>query len=144
LVTLKVARDAQNLYFYARTAAPITAAATNWMWLLIDADQNPATGWAGYDFIVNREHDANGEFWLEKNAGGWNWRRIMPVRLRAAGNELQLAIPRAALGLNSGETRTAIDFKWADNLQSPGEVMDFYLSGSVAPAGRFNYRFLGP
>ena len=24
------------------------------MWLLIDADQNPATGWAGYDFIVNR------------------------------------------------------------------------------------------
>ncbi|HUC85472.1 MAG TPA: hypothetical protein VL970_09795 [Candidatus Acidoferrales bacterium] len=144
LVSLKVARDQENLYFYARTAAQITADTTNWMWLLIDADQNAATGWAGFDFIVNREHDPDGKFWLEKNAGGWNWRRIMPVPLRVAGNELQLAIPRAALGLSAGETRAAIDFKWADNVQSPGDVMDFYLSGNVAPPGRFNFRYRGP
>ena len=143
LVSLKVARDKTNICFYARTAAPITPTGTNWMWLLIDADQNAATGWAGYDFMVNREHDPEGKFWLEKNAGGWNWQRVCPVQLQMAGNELQLAIPRVALGLKSGETRTALDFKWADNLQRPGDIMDFYVSGSVAPAGRFNYRFFG-
>ena len=140
-VMFKVMRDKKNIYFYARTAAPITPAGTNWMWLLIDADQNAATGWAGYDFIVNREHGADGKFWLEQNTGGWNWKKVAPVELRMAGNELQLAVPRAALGLKTGETKTAIDFKWTDNLQQPGAVMDFYVSGDVAPEGRFNYRF---
>jgi len=138
---MKIARDTENIYFYARTAAPITAAGSNWMWLFIDTDQSAATGWAGYDFIVNRERDADGKFWLEKNTGGWNWKKVAPVQLRVAGSELQMTIPRAALGLKTGGTKTAIDFKWADNLQKPGDVMDFYSSGNVAPAGRFNFRF---
>lgn len=140
-VTLKATRDATNVYFYARTVAPITPVGTNWMWLLIDADQNAATGWAGYDFIVNRERNADGKFWLEKNLGGWKWGKVAPVELRLTGNELQLAVPRAALGLKTGETKVAMDFKWADNLQSPGDVLDFYVSGDVAPDGRFNYRY---
>jgi hypothetical protein len=142
LAAFKVARDATNLYFYARTAAQLTPPSDpHWMWLLIDADQNAATGWAGYDFIVNRARDAGGKFWLEKNRGGWNWEKVAPVEVRVGGNELQLAIPREALGLKAGETKTAIDFKWADNLQRPGDVMDFYVSGDVAPKGRFNYRY---
>ena len=144
LAACKIARDATNIYFYARTVAPLTPATdTNWMWLLIDADQNPETGWAGYDFIVNRTRDADGKFWLERNTGGWNWQKVAPVDLRVEGNELELVIPRRALGLKSGETKTTIDFKWADNLQQPGDVMDFYLSGDVAPEGRFNYRYNG-
>ena len=142
LAACKVARDATNVYFYARTLAPLTPDTdTNLMWLLIDADQNPSTGWAGYDYIVNRTRDADGKFWLERNLGGWNWQKVMPVDLRVTGNELQLAVPRSALGLKTGETKTDLDFKWADNLQRPGDVMDFYVSGDVAPFGRFNYRY---
>jgi hypothetical protein len=111
------------------------------MWLLLDADQNPHTGWAGYDLIINRTRDAEGKFWLEKNTGGWAWEKVAPVEIKIAGNELQLAIPRVALRLNTNTTKTVIDFKWADNLQAPGDVMDFYISGNVAPAGRFNYRY---
>ena len=85
--------------------------------------------------------DADGKFWLEKNVGGWNWEKVVPVDEFVRGNELQLTIPRAALGLPAGETKTAIDFKWADNLQKPGDVMDFYLGGDVAPEGRFNYSY---
>lgn len=45
LAAFKVARDAEKVYFYARTVAPLTSPTdTNWMWLFIDADQNPATG----------------------------------------------------------------------------------------------------
>jgi hypothetical protein len=111
------------------------------MWLLIDSDQNTKTGWAGYDFMVNRTNEADGKTWLEKNEGDWNWKKIAALDFRVIGNELQLTIPRAALGLEEGSTRLALDFKWADNMQKPGDITDFFLSGDVAPEGRFNYRY---
>lgn len=142
LVALKVARDATHVYFYARTRAALTPPdGSNWMWLLIDTDQKPETGWAGYDFIVNRALDAAGKTWVEQNEGGWQWRRVARVDFKTAGNELHLAIPREALGLEKENPSVSFDFKWADNTQSPGDVMDFYLSGDVAPEGRFNYRY---
>ena len=143
LVTLKVARDTRNVYFYARTREPITSpTGSNWMWLLIDADQDLRTGWEGYDYIINRTIDSAGSTWLEKNEGGWRWKKLARIKMAINGNQLALAVPRKALGLASGKTRVALDFKWADNLQHPGEVMDFYVSGDVAPEGRFNYRFV--
>jgi hypothetical protein len=113
------------------------------MWLMIDADQNPKTGWNGFDFIVNRALDPDGSTWLEKSTGGWNWQKVAKVEYHFAGNELQLAVPRDALGLNPNSATLSLDFKWADNLQHPGDVMDFYLSGDVAPEGRFTFRYQG-
>ena len=140
--SFKVARDDRNLYFYVRTRSPLTSVGDKaWMWLLIDADQNNKTGWNGYDFMVDRTRSADGKLWLLKNTGGWNWKRVTAVSMRMEGNELQLAIPRSALGLSSNTNKTSFDFKWADNLQRPGDLMDFYLDGDVAPAGRFNYRY---
>lgn len=144
LVAMKVARDAENVYFYVRTREAITPSTDpNWMWLLLDIDQNPATGWEGYDFLVNRSVESDGTTWLERNEGGWQWRRVAKVSYRVAGNELQLVIPRELLGLPQGSTQLTLDFKWADNLQKPGDVMDFYSSGDVAPEGRFRYRYQG-
>lgn len=60
---------------------------------------------------------------------------------RVAGRELRPAIPPSALGLAEGAGPISVDFKWADNLQHPGDVMDFYTSGGVAPEGRFLYRY---
>ncbi len=144
LVACKVAYDDQNVYFYLRSRQRLTSARdTNWMWLLIDADQNPATGWAGYDFIVNRVVDGDNQSWLEQSDGSWQWQKKEPVRFRVQGNELHLAVPRSALGLARNGSGPSLDFKWADNLQRPGDVMDFYLSGDVAPEGRYNYRYRG-
>jgi hypothetical protein len=112
-------------------------------YLLIDADQNAATGWQGYDFIVNRTIADGGKTWLEKNEGGWRWKKVALVDYPVEGNELHLSIPRVALGLVAAETRLSLDFKWADNVQSPGDVMDFYTSGDTAPEGRFMYRYVG-
>jgi len=143
LVTLKVALDADKVFFYARTRQPLTPSADpNWMWLLIDTDSNPSTGWEGYDFIVNHRSDGDGTTWLEKNDGGWRWKPIAKVPFRVAGNELHLAIPRESLGVLRGQTGLSLNFKWADNLQHPGDVMDFYTSGDVAPEGRFQYRYI--
>ena len=32
-------------------------------------------------------------------------------------------------------------FPWIDNSRKPGEIMDVYQSGDVAPEGRFMYQF---
>jgi hypothetical protein len=45
--------------------------------------------------------------------------------------------------LVQGSSKLSIDFKWADNFQHPGDLMDFYVSGDVAPEGRFMYRYAG-
>jgi hypothetical protein len=144
LAAMRVARDEKHVYFYVRTVQPISPAEyPNWMWLLIDADQNAKTGWEGSDFIVNRTVDADGKSWLEKHDVGWQWKKVAPVTYRVEGNELHLAIPRAALGLPDGPKPLRLDFQWADNLQRPGDRMDFYSSGDVAPEGRFKYRYAG-
>jgi hypothetical protein len=109
------------------------------MLLLLDTDQGRKTGWEGYDFVVNRTNDGT-ETWLERNAGGWKWEKVAKVQLTVLGNELMLAVPRTALGLPAGEA-VAFDFKWWDNPQKPGDIMDVYLSGDTAPDGRFNYRY---
>jgi hypothetical protein len=111
------------------------------MWLLIDVDRNPMTGWEGYDFIVNRKIEGEGTTWLEKNDGGWRWKPVVRVPFRTVGNELHLSIPRESLGLPRDQARLSLDFKWADHLTHPGDIMDFYVSGDVAPEGRYRYRY---
>jgi len=143
LLAFKVSHDPENLFFYAKSVGELsTADGTNWMWLLLDVDQNTATGWQGYDFMVNRVAGATkGQAQLEKNRGGWSWEPAGSVAMEVKGNELQLAISRKSLGLVHNKKPLRLDFKWADDLARPGEVMDFYLSGDVAPEGRFNYRY---
>jgi len=68
------------------------------------------------------------------------WNRIAPVRERVSGHNLHLSIPRSALSFSEEAPGVSLDFKWADNLQHPGDIMDFYVSGDVAPEGRFMFR----
>lgn len=143
LLAFKVARDQNNIYFFAQTRKPLTPRTDpNWMWLLINSDRDGHTGWEGYDYIVNRTIEPDGSSWLEKNVGGgWNWQKVTKVELQTSGDQLQLAVPRQALGLGHNDGSLTIDFKWTDDIQHPGDIMDFYVSGDVAPAGRFMYRF---
>jgi len=145
LETARVARDRRHVYFQAQTRQPLSApTGTNWMWLFLDTDQDPQTGWEGFDFVVNRVRaGSDQEAVLERNEGGWRWREVGRVRMRVTGRELELAIRRRQLGLPEGTTHLALDFKWADHLQRPGEVLDFYRSGDVAPEGRWSFRFAG-
>lgn len=139
LLAMKVARDAANLYFYVRTREPITApAGRHWMMLFLNTDGNGRNGWEGYDYVLNRIAPTRGQSVLEKSQGGWNWKVAARVRYALRGNEMEIAIPRKALGLPAaGAIR--LEFKWMDNMQTPGDIMEFYLNGDCAPGGRFNY-----
>ncbi len=140
----KVARDATHLFFLAETRAPLTPpTGTNWMWLLLDTDQDPATGWRGFDFRINGAPAADGTTSLERRAADGHWAPVTRIPFRVEGTRLQLAVPRAALGLPPNTTAVALDFQWWDHAQKPDDPLDIYLSGDAAPEGRFRYRYQG-
>lgn len=140
IVAAKVSADAVNVYFYVRTREALTPGTDpNWMLLFIDADRNPTNGWLGYDFVVNRTGVNPGSTTLERHQGeGYCWGSPVKITSRTVGNELELAIPRAALGLT--RLPATLDFKWADNIPQTGDWSDFTLYGDAAPNDRFNYR----
>jgi hypothetical protein len=137
---MKVARDRDHLFFYARTAGPISdPTGPNWMLLFLDTDRNAQTGWHGYDFVVNRRIKDGQTTMVEQTRTGWNWQPKAEVKMVCQGNELMIAIPRTLLGSQADPLE--FEFKWADNLQNEDRIEEFYLSGDAAPPGRFNYLF---
>jgi hypothetical protein len=112
------------------------------MILFLDTDGKRKTGWEGYDFVVNRTADRTEETaLLEENRQGWNWKPRARVRYHVQGHEMEMAIRRADLGLQNSEAPLRLDFKWADNTQTEGDITAFTLNGDSAPNGRFNYRY---
>jgi hypothetical protein len=136
-VRAKVARDDNYLYFYIETAGNITPAGDpGWMRLFIDSDRSRSTGWEGYDYVVNRLSPADQKATVERNTGAWNWESCAEAEYYVSGKQMELRIPRRAV---APDRTLNFEFKWSDNMQQESDVMDFYLHGDVAPAGRYNF-----
>ena len=127
---LKVARDATNLYFYAKTVATITGSGNDFMNLWLDTDRNATTGWKGYDYRIISST-------LQKWISG-AWSNVVAVTKTQSGNELYYIIPRSSLG-NIADPLN-LEFKWSDNMQNTmDEPLNWYVNGDAAPGGRFNF-----
>ena len=123
-----------------------TACATgsaDWGWHIVrlghdtDAVQ---TGWQGYDFVVNyRSPRGTKAFVQQSYQNKWIWRDCGEASIKVSGNRLMLRIPRELLGMQ--DRALDFEFKWSDNMQDEGNIMDFYVNGDAAPGGRFNYVF---
>jgi hypothetical protein len=137
IVLSKAAHDSDNIYFMVECAGDISPKTDSaWMRLFINIEGQNELSWEGFGYMVNRE--APGEFAaLEKSSGGWNWEKIADIQYKTDKNRLQITIPQKALGI-SGDDFT-IRFKWNDNMQKEGDIMDFYTNGDTAPGGRSCY-----
>ncbi len=141
LDTMKVARDADTIAFYARTRQALTASTGHhWMLLFLDTDGDHRNGWNGYDFVLNRTNHG-GKTVLERCLPGWKFAAVAELPFAVHGNELQMVVPRALLGVDAQKGPLSIDFKWADGVGDSGDLTDWLGQGDVAPNGRFNYRF---
>ena len=140
-VKSKVARDDDYVYFYVETAARITDhSGPNWMLLFVDSDRDSATGWHGYDCIVNHPPVDADTTTVKRNTGGWNWSQSLVVPYAKTDEQMELRIPRDYLGLDD-PTSATFDFHWADNIQKTDDIIEFCVSGDSAPNRRFNYRY---
>ncbi len=140
-VESRVTYDSENLYFYVKTADAITPHTDPaWMRLFIDvADVKGDKNWETFEYMINRENPTADKATLERSTGGWNWEKAAEVSYKVEGNTMVVTIPRAALGIDEGDF--TVNFKWSDNMQTDGDIMDFYVSGDVAPGARFKYSF---
>jgi hypothetical protein len=137
LIAAKVSADSRRVNFLARAAGELSApSGGSWMVLWLDVDADPATGWLGYDYAVNRIEPGS----LERHAGGagFQWQRVGSVPWKALGTDLELSVRWRQLGQR--DVPSAIDFKWSDHAIQTGEWSDFTLHGDAAPNDRFNYR----
>lgn len=138
----KVARSETNVCFYARTADALSPSTdANWMELLVDTDGDLATGWNGYELLVDRTRTGQNAS-IERYAGtAFDWSSAGTAPFHEEKNELALCLPRALLG---SAARLALNFKWIDNLPATPTPADFIDQGDVAPNGRFAYHFEEP
>lgn len=132
------AHDQNNIYFRVETADALTPATDPaWMQLFIDTDRDKTTGWHGYDYVINRTSPTATEVVIEKCVDNkWQWEQAGTGKYAVTDNVLEIAVSRSVLALDNG---IDIEFKWNDNMQQPGNIMDFYVNGDTAPGGRFNY-----
>lgn len=142
IITSKVAVDKHNVYFYAEASENLTVSSgNNWMLLMIDADKNPATGWHGYDYLINKKvKDGEKTTLMRYDASSQDhqWVEAGDLDFRVAGNKLEVSVPRKLLGL-SGDQFT-FDFKWSDNALELKDPISCCTDGDTAPNRRFNYR----
>ena len=140
LVSAKVARDESYIYFYVETADILTNKTDpKWMRLFIDIDRNKSTGWEGYDYVINRSSPEDSAL-VEHSLNAWDWTKVGSASYVINGKSLILKIKRSVLGVKD-DMAINIEFKWSDNMQEDGNIMDFYVNGDVAPGARFNYVF---
>ncbi|WP_020601982.1 hypothetical protein [Spirosoma spitsbergense] len=134
----RVAHDSKNVYFYAKTVRNLTRSTDkNWMLLFIDADQSAKTGWAGYDFLIDKVIK-NNKSTLSRWSGK-TWVPVTTVSFRYTDSELELSIPVTMI--RQTKNRVRIDFHWADNILKMNDITEFFQNGDSAPDRRFNYRY---
>ena len=145
IVEAKVTVDTQNVYFYVQTEEYITMYDTtsSWMQLFVDVDSSTATGWYGYDFIIN--YSAKDEFTTtvaryNGKDGAYSFEVVGEVSYRAKENRMMIAIPQEMLGITN-PNGIKFQFKWADSTTEITTMEQFYTDGDAAPLGRMNYTF---
>lgn len=138
----KVASDGKQLYFYVRTADPVSPYTDSaWMRLFIEVNGLKAPSWEGFQYVVNNHVKNATTTILEKSSEGWYWQKVAEINYVVKGNEMEIAIPLSCLGITDNKSFT-IDFKWIDNAVTNGDIMECIDYGDSAPNGRFKYRFI--
>lgn len=138
IVKAKVTCDEEYVYFLVETDNILSDKTDqNWMRLFIDIDRDKETGWEGYDYIINRTNPEDSVI-VERSIAGWEWTTAGKGGFVVNEKSLVLKIRRNVLG-KANDERLNFEFKWSDNMQDEGNIMDFYVNGDVAPGGRFNY-----
>ncbi len=150
IIGAQVARDDEYVYFHVECAEDITPYTDKlWMNLYIDAaGDGTLDGWNSFDYVVNKSAASENTLVLEKFTGnGYASEKVADVAYTVDGRYMTVKIAKSDLGL-AGDDYT-VNFAWTDNVHDEGDyntysgdIMDFYISGDVAPGGRFKYSFI--
>jgi len=139
IVESRVSYDHKFVYFYVKTAQPLTLHTDkNWMLLYLDTDTVKSTGWEGYELIVNSSPEDKTHTSVKKFENGI-WNDNQRINYSYAGNKMEIAVPVSFFNVRNNQL--VFSFHWADNSQKLLDINEFFLNGDSAPDRRFNYLF---
>ena len=126
---MKTAFDDDNVYFYARCTEKITDFSDMWMNLFIHTDDSQPM-WENFNYVINRKKKGS----VEICRNMWEWEEIGRCSVEVINDTVTVTVPREIIGRTEN---ISLDYKWADNSCSEGDILDFYTVGCVAPGERF-------
>lgn len=141
IVTTKVCRDEEYVYFRIETVAPVTEykeGDKKWMNILIRTENGGDDSLLGYQYVLNRKVEGNST-WVYKSKGGNSYRQVGTGDVYVKDNVMQVRVKLSDLGLNGNEYY--MEFKVCDNITNQSDILSYYNSGDAAPIGRLSYVF---
>ncbi|MBQ7378181.1 MAG: hypothetical protein IJW70_00710 [Clostridia bacterium] len=148
LIGAQVARDDEYVYFNVECAENITPYTDSlWMTLYIDSDQQNQ-GWETFEYVIGKSAASADTVVLEKFSGnGYESTKVADCAYTVDGRYMTIKVAKSDLGLSGNDF--TINFSWTDNVHDEGDytkfsgdIMDFYISGDVAPGARFKYSYV--
>ena len=150
IIGARIARDDEFVWFYVECNENITPYTDSlWMNLYIDSDQENQ-GWNTFEFVVNKSAASADTLVLERFTAENDYsktEKIADVEYKVEGKYMTVKIAKADLGI-LGDDYT-VNFSWTDNVHDEGDytkfsgdILEFYVSGDVAPGGRFKYSYV--
>ena len=156
IIGAKISRDSEYLYFHVECYDDITPYTDKlWMNLLIDCDASNS-GWNTFNYVVNKSPASASTVVLERFTGrGYESEKVADCEYEVEGRFMTVKIRKADLGIEGD--RFTVNFAWTDNVHDvddkgtrtadgnyvydtfSGDIMEFYVSGDVAPGGRFKF-----
>ncbi|GAO43093.1 hypothetical protein FPE01S_02_01970 [Flavihumibacter petaseus NBRC 106054] len=137
---MRVSHDRDNFYFLIQTEKAFQPAAKGQegLQLLVGNGVPRLTGWHGYRYRIrlNEGNKVAGVYQLDNTGKA---KTVGKAAVRINGNTVQLRVPRAALGTGSGSG--SIYVKAADGIRLPGDILDYYVTGSALPLGSLSYSY---
>lgn len=147
IIKAQVARDDDYLYFSCVCKNNITSYTDlDWMNLYIDVESINGSyvlinNWESFEFVINRQRASSDKLVMERSLGGYNWQVATDVDYICSKDRMVIRVPKETLGLKNSSNYT-VNFKWTDNVDmKDGDIMNFYVSGDVAPLGRYKYQY---
>ena len=146
VVSTQMVNDGEYLYIRVTTLNDIVIedGAQNNLNILLSIGGSNAPAWEGYQFILNRSAAKAGlsKTSLEqvKEVGRYEFNSVCDVDSYLNGKTFAVKIPLSKLGIKNTKNFT-VDFKIADGISEPSNIMKYYVDGESAPVGRLNYRY---
>ncbi len=139
IANIEVSHTATDIIFKIYTAETLTrrvAEDKGYMNLLLNTYAS-GNNFEGYQYAINRSADGNAAS-VEVCTGGYTWQEIGKATIAYGENFITLQVPRSVVGL---ENSIKFEFKVTDNVTTPSDIMEYYVSGDSAPIGRLNYAY---
>jgi hypothetical protein len=111
------------------------------MLLFINSDKNKATGWEGYDYVINHQLQSSSQTTVKK-WNGTSWVNVGAGSYAVSVNEMEISIKRTLLGMDGAPP--SFYFHWADNPKNLNDISSFFVDGDSAPDRRFDYQYNAP